>query len=307
MGEYYEPGRYRFGMTIETMVLLTVPYDSGHRGRRMGAGPLHLLESGAIARLEAAGKRVRHVPIELEDRFWTEVQAATRLQQMIAQEVHAATEDRVIVLSGNCNSSIGTTAGLAHREPGVIWLDAHPDLETPDTTTSGFYDGQALAILIGRCWRQMSQTVAGWRPVAPEHVILIGGREASDAERALIDESGVLWLREDDVVTENARIIRALDALRSRRESVYLHVDLDIHGVETLRANGHASAGGPTPASVRRLVRQVQDRFDVVAASITAFDPQCDRDGRATAAALALIEVLASSGDRDNAAPGGYR
>src|SRR5436853_2496915 len=124
---------------MANLALLTVPYDGGQRGRRMGAGPLHLLQAGAIARLEGTGKRVRHIPIELEDAFWTEVGAATRLQQMIAREVHAAAEDRVVVLSGNCNSSIGTIAGVAQRQPSVIWLDAHPDLETPESTTSGFY------------------------------------------------------------------------------------------------------------------------------------------------------------------------
>src|SRR4051812_47138110 len=139
--------RYRFRMTIAEVALLTVPYDSGQRGRRMGAGPLHLLRAGAIARLEGTGKRVRHIPIELEDGFWTEVGAATRLQQMIAREVRAAPEPRVIVLSGNCNSSIGTTAGVAQRQPSVVWLDAHPDFETPESTTSGFYDGQGLASL----------------------------------------------------------------------------------------------------------------------------------------------------------------
>src|SRR4051812_5796968 len=95
---------------MRSIVLVTVPYDSGQRGRRMGAGPLHLLDAGAIALLEARGHPVRHVPIELDGGFWTEVGAATRLQQMISSCVGPTGDERVVVLSGNCNSSIGTVA-----------------------------------------------------------------------------------------------------------------------------------------------------------------------------------------------------
>src|SRR5581483_641396 len=137
------------------IALITVPYDSGYRGRRMGAGPLRLLDAGAVRRLEAEGHSVRHIPIELANEFWTEVAAATRIQQRVADAVRDAIGrgERPLVLSGNCNSSSGTVAGIGAENVGVIWLDAHPDLETPKTTTSGFYDGQALAVLTGRCWQ----------------------------------------------------------------------------------------------------------------------------------------------------------
>lgn len=85
-----------------------------------------------------------------------------------------------------------------------------------------------------------------------------------------------------------------LDGLAARVKRVYLHIDLDVHGAHSLHANGYATAGGPTPEGVRRLVRTIADRFDVAAAAITAFDPTADLDGRALVAALDLLEALAS-------------
>jgi arginase len=258
----------------------------------MGAGPPRLLDAGAIQRLERAGHPVRHVPIDLEPGFWTEVRAATRLQQLIAEAIGTCRTEMPIVLSGNCNSSVGTVAGLAPSQPGVIWLDAHPDLETPETTTSGFYDGQALATLTGRCWRQMTRTVRGFRPIADDRVLLVGGRDASDAERSLLAASAIRWSKENELSRD--RMVEALDRLRAHTDSVYLHVDLDVHGSESFRANSYASEGGPSPQAVLQLIDLVKARFDVRAASITAFDPECDADGRATAAALELLIALAS-------------
>lgn len=272
------------------IALITVPYDSGRRALRMGGGPLRLLEAGSIRRLEAAGQSVRHVPIELSDQFWTEIGAARRLQQLIADVVRDATSrgERPIVLSGNCNSSVGTVAGIGAQDIGIIWLDAHPDLETPETTPSGFFDGQALSTLTGRCWRQITETVPNFAPVPPDRVIVVGAREASDAETRALESFE--WIREDMMSSD-----AALDRMATRVRKVYLHIDLDIHGVESIRANGYASPGGPTPAQVRALVQRVADRFHIVASALTAFDPEVDVDGHATDAALDLLELLAAA------------
>jgi arginase len=266
----------------------------------MGAGPPRLLDAGAIRRLERAAHSVRHVPLELSDQFWTEIGAARRLQQLVADAARDAVlrGERPIVLSGNCNTAVGTVAGVGADDVGVVWLDAHPDVETPETTASGFFDGQGLAMLMGRCWRPIADTVPRFSPVASERVILVGGRDASDAERRALES--VAWIREAMLATSSA--YDALDTLATRVRRVYLHVDLDVHGLESCRANGYASAGGPTPAQVRSLIEAVAARFEIAAAALTAYDPAADHDGAALAAALDLLELLAGIG-RDASSP----
>ncbi len=285
-------------MSARSISLITVPYDSGRRAQRMGAGPLALIDAGVIGRLEGEGNRVRHVPIELPDVFFNEIWSARCLQELVATAVRDAVAqgERPIVLSGNCNSSIGTVTGLG-ADVGVVWLDAHPDLETPETTVSGFYDGQALATLTGRCWRQIVGTIPGFRPVSDEHVLMIGGRDASEAERRLLTPGPIAWLREETLRSNGGDVENALDELGARVGRVYLHVDLDVHGAEWIRANGYASAGGLSPDDVLRFIMSVSERFDVAAASITAFDPAADPTRGALAAATRLLDALAQLGD----------
>ena len=155
-------------VTRTPVVLLSSPYDSGHRGKRMGAGPQTLLEAGASGRLRANGHHVREQAIEPESSWRAERQTAFELQRQIAAAAAGVlTDGRVpLLLAGNCNATIGMLAALqptrtasTHRRVGLIWFDAHGDFNTPDIDPYGFFDGQALAMAVGRCWQALTSTV----------------------------------------------------------------------------------------------------------------------------------------------------
>ena len=123
--------------------LLLVPYDSGQRNVRMGAGPEHLCAAGLEKHLAAQGHQVDSEVIEPASRNWrAEVQTSFELMRVVANHVRAARTARrfPVVLSGNCLAAVGVIAGLGPGT-GVIWIDAHGDFNTPQTTTSGFLDG----------------------------------------------------------------------------------------------------------------------------------------------------------------------
>ena len=120
----------------------------------MGAGPERLIEAGLIDRLQQAGHEVVPCSVCLpSQKFMPEVQAAFELDRRLAGCVAEAVsaEALPVVLSGNCITSVGTVAGIGEPDLGVIWLDAHGDFNTPETTLGGFLDGMALATLTGRC------------------------------------------------------------------------------------------------------------------------------------------------------------
>ncbi len=132
--------------------LLVVPYDSAHRGERMGAGPEALVAAGLPARLERLGHSVRTIVIEPPHDSWqAEIRTAFELASVLALAVRTArAEHRLpLILSGNCFVSLGVCAGLG-TESNVLWADAHADFNTPETTIGGFLDGMALATLTGR-------------------------------------------------------------------------------------------------------------------------------------------------------------
>ena len=75
--------------------------------------------------------------------------------------------------------------------PSVLWLDAHGDYNTPETTTGGFLDGMALAMLTGRCWRAMTAQVPGFEPVAEKRVVMFGTRDLDSAGGELLRSSRI--------------------------------------------------------------------------------------------------------------------
>ena len=152
-----------------SLSLVTVPFDSAMHDTRMGAGPGHLIRSGLVSYLEANDHDVgvSEVTPPPESKL-AEIRTAFELARGIAAEVRAAigAERLPIILSGNCNSSIGTVAGARCESIAVFWFDSHGDYNTPDTTLGGFLDGMSLATLTGRCWKQLALSVDGFAPVA---------------------------------------------------------------------------------------------------------------------------------------------
>src|SRR4029450_1937284 len=136
-------------MSIHTIL---VPYDSGHRTARMGRGPLHFSKRGAADRLRASGQEVVESVVEVETAFPTEIGTSFALHRALSGQVRAAGTDGgiPIVLAGNCGSALGTVSGVRSATPndpstiGVIWLDAHADFNTPETTPSAFLDGLGI-------------------------------------------------------------------------------------------------------------------------------------------------------------------
>jgi arginase len=279
-------------MNVEIIV---VPYDSGHRGVRMGRGPEHLLERGLVDALSGRGAEVLvHDVAPPRGVFPTEMRVALELQRVIAERVRdaRAAGHFALVLSGNCNSALGTTMGLraaTGASPFVWWFDAHGDFNTPETTIGGFLDGMALAMLAGHCWRNVTSHIPGFVPVAESDIVMIGTRQLDPLERDRLDASRVRVVAPGDWVSFDAS--KFLDGSQSRE--MYLHLDLDSLDPSEGRANEFAPPGGLSRDTFLRAVRSIMGSGRVSAAAITAYDPESDTTGSvgriAIDAAAALI------------------
>ena len=274
--------------------ILAVPYDSGHRGARMGAGPEALLRAGLVEALRESGHNVTVRMAELDPEQWqAEIQSSFQLMRMLAVAVREARDaGRLpVVLAGNCNTAVGTLAGLGTESIGVAWFDAHADFNTPETTTSGFLDGTAVAIISGRCWTQLAATVPGFSPIADDRICLIGTRDIDSLESALLDDSSVT------VVTPRQlreSLTRRLQVLTEQVDRIYLHLDLDVLDASVATANSFAVGGGLTVDDARFSLTAIAEKLDIAAITLSAFDPEADSDGSAARAAIDLICTAAS-------------
>jgi arginase len=271
----------------------------------MGRGPLHLSECGAVDRLRTSGHDVVESIIEAPPSFPTEIGTSFALHRALAEAVSATAGNGTfpLILAGNCGSALGTVSGLRAATPndrsdiGVLWLDAHADFNTPETTTSGYLDGMSLAALTGQCWHALTAAIPGFRPVSDAHVVLVGARDLDPAEETALARSQVSRVEAARMQTVGARA--ALDdalILLARRHitRVYLHIDLDVHDPADAQANQYAAPAGLSASAVRELVRVVAERFTIAAAALTAYDPSYDADERMLRAAMELVDQVAT-------------
>ena len=267
----------------------------------MGRGPERFLSEGLVQRLEALGQAVTTATVDPAPAFPAEVETGFAVMRGVAEAVRGAAASGAfpLVLAGNCNTSVGTVSGLSPRRVGVVWFDAHADFNTPETSSSGFLDGMGLAILTGRCWQPLAQTLPGYAPLPDDQVILAGARDLDVLERGSLADSAIACLSDAALIAEDgaAKLSAALEALAQEVEAVHLHIDLDVHDAGIAPANQFQPPGGLTPQRLQEMVALVAGRLPVASAYLGAYDPDCDPQKVALKSGFALIETIVKSLD----------
>ena len=277
--------------------IIAVPYDSGHSRLRMGAGPEHLLDNGLGEALRSEGRRTRVTTARQEKEPTAEVATAFELHGLVSGQVRRDLDDGEVplVLSGNCNTAVGTLSGADPEGLGVVWFDAHGDFNTPETTTTGFIDGMGLAIAVGHCWKAMARGVPGFSAVPEEKVVIAGVWEVHPAEQGRLDASEIAVVGADRMERQGlGALATALDALKTKVNRAYVRLDLDVLDARKVgKANDFAAKGGLNGEDLQAALDMVRERFEVVAFGIASYDPTFDADGGVLHAAVASARSLA--------------
>src|SRR5207249_4460528 len=183
--------------------------------------------------------------------------------------------------------------GFDHARCGVVWLDAHADFNTPESTVSGFFPGMSAAVVTGHCYRKLWAQIGDGAPVREDTVVMIGVRElAPDEERERLERSAIRvvpWQRG----SPQGDVEAMLDELALRVDEVYLHVDLDAFDPEVAPAvYDEPVPGGLSLADAEQAIRATSERFRIRAAAVTTYNPELDDDGRTLKVALRVIELI---------------
>ena len=277
--------------------LLLVPYDSGQRGWRCGAGPEHLVRAGLPAHLQRQGHRVTAIHIIEDDPAYppAEIRTAFELARRLATTVRSARTAGhfPLVLSGNCNTAVGTLSGLTPARRATFWFDAHGDCNTPETTTSGFLDGMGLAMTMGLCWHHLGATVPGFQPVAAEATFLLGARDLDPPEAALLQGSAITAI-------PVGQIPEGLPGLLARAPLAdtlgYLHLDVDVLDPAVGHANYLPAPNRLSLSHLTAAIAVVRARVPLGAAALTSYSPEDDHDQGVCRAAFAAIDAIVANG-----------
>ena len=287
--------------------LIGVPMDLGQARRGVDMGPSAIRYAGVVERLEAIGHQVTDEgDIHISSASKTEVKAILRnLREVteacneLANKVSEVTDKGQfpLVLGGDHSIAIGTLAGLADRYEnlGVIWYDAHADLNTGETSPSGNIHGMPLAVSLGLGHDEL-MNIRGFAPkIKPENVVIIGARSIDPGERELIKEKGikVFTMHEIDRLGMTEVMEQTMSYFKDRNVDG-VHLSLDLDGLDPIYTPGVGTpvAGGITYRESHLAMEMLYSSNMITSAEFVEVNPILDEKNKTADVAVALMGSL---------------
>lgn len=199
-----------------------------------------------------------------------------------------------IFLGGDHSASIGSIGGITHdSDCGLIWVDAHGDFNTPQTSETGNIHGMTLAILLGQGPAELVGVGREGAKLKPENVVLIGPRELDENEKTNLRSSGctVFTMRDIDEQGMNSVITQGLKKLS---DCSHIHPSLDMDGIDPNEAPGVGTpvAGGLTYREAQLLMETICDTECLRSLDIMETNPILDVSNRTAQVAVSLTASL---------------
>jgi arginase len=277
--------------------LIQVPYTMGDERPGSSKGPERLVQAGATKLVTSKGVAVTIEQVDRGESFRDSGNASLVVGKRLAPIVRQAIGSKQfpLVLAGGCDVSKGILSGFDHGRCGVVWFDAHGDFNTPETTTSGYFDGMSLAVITGHCYHSYWAQIGNSTPIPESATLMMGVRDLDPAEREHLDHSAVQVVKwHEGKPQRDVRVV--LDKLAQRVPEVYLHIDMD--SLDPQVAPGvvfDPVPGGLSLEDMEECIRAVFARFQVRAATLAVYNPDRDQNDKTLRAGLRIIEVLAEA------------
>jgi arginase len=288
--------------------VLGVPLDMGASRRGVDMGPSAMRVAGLEARLEGLGHHVvdgGNIRVEIAETQGYGDRSARYLKQIAdtctrtAEAVVATLEEGLtpLVLGGDHSIAAGSISGVSefyrrsNQKIGLLWIDAHSDINTPETSPSGNVHGMPLAALLGLGLAPLSN-IFGYAPkVAPENTVLIGIRDIDAAERENIRRAGLTEVYTMRDIDERGMRAVMEEALRAAgRGTAGYHVSLDMDWIDPEDAPGVGTPvrGGATYREAHLAMEIIADHGRMVSFEMVEVNPVIDEHNRTADLAVEL-------------------
>ena len=295
-------------MNKYSISIIGVPTDYGQTRRGVDMGPSAIRYAGVVERLKAIGHEVldqgdvsvyQKQESAIVDHQLLNLDEVVDVSTSLANCVHEAVVQKKfpLVFGGDHSIAIGTLAGLGehYKNLGVIWFDAHADLNTPETTPSGNIHGMPLAVSIGLGHERLVQ-IRNYAPkIKPGNVVIIGARSVDPGERELIRQQGikVYTMHEIDRLGMTRVMEDVLSYLKERNVDG-LHLSLDLDGLDPLYTPG---VGTPVPGGItfresNLAMEMLQESGMLTSAEFVEVNTILDEKNKTADVAVALMGSL---------------
>ena len=256
--------------------VISVPYRYDRFEEGLGLGPRRLLEVGLAE--HAAGVHLASLADSDREDDRTAVNIGI-LGRSTAELVAAARGkgEQVLVVAGDDTASVGVVAGLqaadgASRSLGIVWIDAHGDFNTPDTSYSGILAGMPLAVIAGLAGPRWREAAGLESPVPIERMLLVGARDLDKAEEELVRAHNLALVSVAEI-RKGSGLGQALAKLTAICELLYVNIDLDVLSPHLVPSVTTLSEGGFEIAELNEVLGQILGTGLVAAVCLTSLNP----------------------------------
>ncbi len=294
------------GRGCVAVVAVSIDLGAGRRGVDMGPSALRIAGLGKT--LESLGYTVREGGTVYAEGPETTTLGETRLRFRdeileVAVESHDLVRKALaqgcfpLILGGDHSLSIGTAAAVAGhyrdlgKDIGLIWVDAHTDMNTPETTPSGNIHGMSLAVLTGHGPKELVEVGGHVPAVRPENVCIIGARDIDEEEKEVVREAGVRVFTMSEI--DEKGMPRCMDEAieRATDGTAGFHLSYDVDGLDPMVAPGVGTpvAGGFTYREGHLVVEKAHRSGKMLGLEIVEVNPVLDAGNRTAQMAVGLV------------------
>lgn len=290
---------------MRTIQILGVPIDLGAGRRGVDMGPSAIRYAQLADEIRALGlecEDLGNISVPLAEQSSTPEDARLRYLPFVieaAERIRNAVisifsdEQTPLILGGDHSLSIGTLAALAQtwKNPGVLWVDAHGDFNTPQTTPSGNIHGMALAVSTGRGAPQLLKIFRSERFIDPTKIALIGVRTLDPGERVLLKESGVNVFTMADIDRRGLQKIleEALSRISLKIDALHVSFDMDALDPDVAPGVGTPVSGGLSYREAHLVMETVAESKLLRSLEVVEVNPILDEHNRTARLAVELI------------------
>ena len=290
------------------IAIIGAPLDLGQGRRGVDMGPSALRVANLNARVAAMGYVVEdlgNVPVDQAEaspeghphaKYLPQIAASCqRLAVLVGQTISRGSVP--LVLGGDHSVAVGTVSGVSqyfreeHSTIGLIWLDAHADMNTPESSPSGNVHGMPLACIVGMGPSELTE-LFGYRPkVSPRNTVIVGLRDVDQMEKPHVRESGVRAFTMRDIDERGLRSVMD-EAIRLASDGTAgLHLSLDMDFVDPKDAPGVGTPvrGGATYREAHLAMEMICDSGRMVSMEVVEVNPVIDEVNRTADLAVELI------------------
>lgn len=297
------------------VAIIGAPLDLGAGRRGVDMGPSALRVAGLNQRLAGLGYEVEDwgnlavdqpesLPVgHAEARYLAEIErACTRLANLVARAAGAG--KAALVLGGDHSVAIGTLSGLwkhfrrSKQSAGLIWIDAHADMNTPESSPSGNVHGMPLACIVGMGPRELTHIFGRAPKVDPSRVALIGVRDVDQLEKPHVRGSGVraFTMRDIDERGMRAVVEEAIGIACAGTAGFHLSLDMDALDPREAPGVGTPVRGGISYREAHLAMELICDSGRMASLEVVEVNPVIDEANRT--AVLGVELVLSAMGKR---------